>query len=126
VDRAIEEDSEVSSLTAAVMLVEAPVPDSRLELRAITGRLVAAEAEYSVSDGMMEIVEASSWFIEEISVLALPTLTLVAVASAGTNDVITDESISELRLDVTLLGKAVASMLRAVSVVGSNDMDIPD
>lgn len=125
-DRAIEEDNGVSSLTAAVMLVEAPIPDSRLELRAVTGRLVAAEAEYSVSDGMLEIIEASSWFKEEISVLALPTSKIVAVASAETNDFITDESISELRLDVTLLGKAVASMLRAFSVVGSNDMDIPD
>lgn len=46
----------------------------------------------------------------------------MAVASKDVKDVNIDESRSELRLDVRLLGKAVTLMLRAVSVMESDDL----
>lgn len=57
VETAIGEDSETLSLTAAVMLIEALISSSTLELR---GKSVAVETEYTVSDGKLTTVEAPS------------------------------------------------------------------
>lgn len=73
VDKGIDEDNGTSSLTAAVMLVEVLISVSTLELRVATGRSVGVEAEYSVSEGKLMTVEASSRLREEMSVLIPPT-----------------------------------------------------
>lgn len=59
-------------------------------------------------------------------ILALLISTLVAVVSDDANDLITDESKSELSLDVGLLGKVVASLPRVVPVMGSDDAKTSD
>lgn len=59
-DRGIDEDSMEVSLTAAVILVEALTSDSTLELRGVTGRSVAVEAEYCVPERKLTTDEATS------------------------------------------------------------------
>lgn len=125
-DRASDEDTGILSLAAAAMLVEMLTPRSIPELRAAIGRSVAAEAEYTVSAGMLTIVEASSRLKEGVPVLISPIPTLVEVASKDANDVIADGGTSESKLDTGLLGKAVVSLLRIVSVVESISVDISD
>jgi hypothetical protein len=81
---------------------------------------VVVISEYPVSTGKLGIV--ASWLREGSSVIELLSSTLVAVASDGSDGMITEDESSDTSPDVVLLSKGRVSTSEVASGMGSDEV----